>query len=180
MTPPSRQPSQVTPSLNNVGTSYLLWCMWLFGVAGVHRLYNKKFFSGLLWLCTWGLFGVGQVLDLFLIPEMVEDHNFRVRMRLGYTPNSLALNPQSAIEVVVNDREYASASAKLTQEALMLKLLKAAHARGGKLSVTQGVLDTECSFAEVESTLQAMVKTGYVTICNDPDTGVVMYDFVEL
>lgn len=163
--------------MNNVGTSYLLWCMWLFGVAGVHRLYNKKFFSGILWLCTWGLFGVGQVLDLVLIPEMVEDHNMRLRMRLGYTPDSAALNPQTAIEVVAQD---VNAPRKLTQEEIMLKLLKAAQARGGRISVTQGVLDTECSFTEVESTLQAMVKTGYVHITNDTQTGIVLYDFVEL
>ena len=31
---------------------------------------------------TWGLFGVGQIVDLFLIPEMVERKNFKYSARL--------------------------------------------------------------------------------------------------
>jgi hypothetical protein len=34
--------------------------------------------SGLVWLCTFGLFGVGWVIDLFLLPEFVEEHNKKV------------------------------------------------------------------------------------------------------
>jgi TM2 domain-containing membrane protein YozV len=45
------------------------------GVCGVHRLYNRKPLSGILWLCTFGLFGIGQLIDLFLIPGMVEQTN---------------------------------------------------------------------------------------------------------
>ena len=63
---------------------------------------------------------------------------------------------------------------------LVVKLLKAANARGGSLSVTQGVMATESSFAEVEAALMQLVKTGYVEITNDPETGVVMYEFREL
>lgn len=181
--------------MNNVPTSYLLWIIWLFGGAGFHRFYNRKFFTGFLWLFTWGLFGIGQIIDLALIPQMVDEHNAKMRERLGITPTGLPLN-QATIEVVVRD-SHASVNpaiirattspepqitqpAKPSQEELMLKLLKAAQARGGKISVTQGVLDTECSFAEVETTLQAMVKTGYVAVCNDPSTGIILYDFVEL
>ena len=62
----------------------------------------------------------------------------------------------------------------------MVKLLKAAAARDGKLSVTQGVMDTEASFAEVEAVLKEMVKSGYVRVDNHPLTGVVVYEFLEL
>ena len=62
----------------------------------------------------------------------------------------------------------------------MMKLLKAADNRGGFLSVTQAVMDTEASFAEVEATLKEMLKTGYVAIDNHPDSGVVIYHFLEL
>nr|MBA2747167.1 hypothetical protein [Tatlockia sp.] len=47
-------------------------------------------------------------------------------------------------------------------------------------SVTQAVMDTEASFAEVETTLKEMLKTGYVAIDNHPDSGVVIYHFLEL
>jgi len=62
----------------------------------------------------------------------------------------------------------------------MIKLLKAASVRGGKISVTQGVMDTEASFKEVEAALKEMVENGYVMVGNHPETGVVIYDFVEL
>jgi hypothetical protein len=34
--------------------------------------------SGLVWLFTGGLFGVGWIIDFFLIPEFVEEHNKKV------------------------------------------------------------------------------------------------------
>jgi hypothetical protein len=69
---------------------------------------------------------------------------------------------------------------QVVSDSLMLKLLKAAEARNGKLSVTQGVLDTGADFAVVEATLKEMVKTGHVDVTNDPESGVVLYDFNEL
>jgi TM2 domain-containing membrane protein YozV len=163
--------------MNQIGTSYVLWLVWLFGAAGIHRLYNKKTVTGIIWLCTWGLFGVGQLIDIILIPEMVHEHNAKYRARLGIAPNGAYLN-QPTVEVVA--RQEPTIGQPLTKDQLMVKLLKAAQARGGKLSVTQGVLDTECGFIEVETVLKEMVRTGYVAVSNDPTTGVITYDFVEL
>ncbi|NEP57457.1 MAG: hypothetical protein F6K31_10590, partial [Symploca sp. SIO2G7] len=66
------------------------------------------------------------------------------------------------------------------REELMVRLLKAAYDRGGQISVTQGVLDTSASFAEVEATLKEMVNNGYVSVDNHPVSGIVVYKFVEL
>ncbi len=59
----------------SVAFSYGLWCLSLVGVCGVHRLYNRKPRSGILWLLTFGFFGIGQLIDLLLIPGMVEEAN---------------------------------------------------------------------------------------------------------
>ncbi|MCA9299579.1 MAG: NINE protein [Phycisphaerales bacterium] len=64
--------------MNTKGVSYLLWFLCFVGVAGVHRFYNGKWITGILWLLTGGLFMVGQVVDLILIPFMVERRNRRV------------------------------------------------------------------------------------------------------
>ncbi|MXW12270.1 MAG: NINE protein [Synechococcus sp. SB0662_bin_45] len=63
------------PAMRSVGMAYLLWVPSMFGVAGLHRFYTGRWGTGLLWLLTVGLCGVGSVVDLFLIPEQVQMFN---------------------------------------------------------------------------------------------------------
>ncbi|HAZ43119.1 MAG TPA: hypothetical protein DDW76_29820 [Cyanobacteria bacterium UBA11369] len=156
--------------MNDIGTSYLFWLGWFFGLGGLHRLYNKKIGTGLLWFCTWGLFGVGQFIDLVLVPNMVDEHNAQTRAKLGLSPTGVPLT-QAAV---------AAAVVQTPREQLMVKLVKAAALRGGKITVTQAVMDTGVGFVEVEATLKEMVQSGYIDVGNDPVSGVVIYDFVEL
>lgn len=44
----------------------LLLCV-LFGWLGVHRFYEKKIFTGILYLLTLGFFGLGVIIDFFSI-----------------------------------------------------------------------------------------------------------------
>lgn len=62
-------------SERSVGTAYLLWLPFFFGICGLHRFYSGRPISGLIWLFTGGLCGIGQVIDLIFIPRMIEDHN---------------------------------------------------------------------------------------------------------
>jgi ribosomal protein L37E len=48
------------------GLVALLLCLFV-GYLGIHRFYVGKIGTGILWLCTGGLFGVGWVIDLVLI-----------------------------------------------------------------------------------------------------------------
>ena len=165
------------PGTNKVGTAYILWLGCLLQVHGLHRLYNGKILTGLLWMFSFGLFGFGQIIDLLLIPNMVDEHNTKLRARQGLLPDG-ALPHQATIQRVI-----ATTPAPLPApepNPLLANLLKAAEARGGKLSVTQGVMATGASFAHVEATLIHMVKVGYADITNDPETGVVTYEFKEL
>ncbi|MDC0323828.1 TM2 domain-containing protein [Verrucomicrobia bacterium] len=46
------------------------YLLWILGFTGSHRFYYGKPISGTIWLCTGGLFLVGWLIDLFLIPIM--------------------------------------------------------------------------------------------------------------
>lgn len=54
---------------------YLLMGAAFFGIFGLHRFYTGRWLSGIIWLATGGLCGVGQIIDIFFLPRMVEDHN---------------------------------------------------------------------------------------------------------
>lgn len=153
-----------------LATSYILCAVWFCGLGGLHRLYNGKIGTGLLWLFTFGFFGFGQFVDLFLVPGMVDEYHLKLMAKNGLDPNGLPLAQP----------KITATTTRPTAEQLMVKLLKAAEAKGGKLSVTQGVMATGASFAEVEAAMKQMLNQGYAGITNDPETGAVLYHFHEL
>jgi hypothetical protein len=53
------------------------------GVCGLHRFYNRKPLSGALWLLTFGFCFVGQLVDLWLMPELVDQANAALLLRDG-------------------------------------------------------------------------------------------------
>lgn len=57
------------------GTAYLLWCASLLGVCGLQRFYLGQTLVGTLYLLSFGFCGVAQLIDLFLIPGLVERSN---------------------------------------------------------------------------------------------------------
>ena len=54
----------------NTHSKAMGYLLWLFGFTGAHRFYYGRPLTGLLWFFTLGLFGIGWVVDLFLIPGM--------------------------------------------------------------------------------------------------------------
>ncbi len=61
----------------SAGWAYLLWCLCLVGFCGIHRFYAGKWLSGLIWFFTFGLLGIGQLIDLLLINGMINSSNLR-------------------------------------------------------------------------------------------------------
>jgi hypothetical protein len=65
--------------MKETGTAYLLWALAFLGLFGFHRFYLDRPATGCLWLLTFGFCGVGQAIDLLLIPGMVKQANREYR-----------------------------------------------------------------------------------------------------
>jgi len=53
------------------------YVVWIFGFLGAHRFYYGRQISGTIYLFTFGLFFIGWIVDLFLIPGMNRDADIR-------------------------------------------------------------------------------------------------------
>jgi hypothetical protein len=57
----------------STGVAYALW--FFLGIFGAHRFYLRHPGSGILYLCTFGMFMIGWLVDAFTIPTMVRRVN---------------------------------------------------------------------------------------------------------
>ena len=53
------------------------YVLWIFGFTGAHRFYFGKPVSGTIWFFTVGLFLIGWIIDIFLIPSMARRADLR-------------------------------------------------------------------------------------------------------
>ena len=81
----------------STGTAYLLWALGLCGVSGIQRFYLGHTGVGLLYLFTWGLCGIGQLIDLFLIPGNVKVINHRSKPH--YPVHNIIVNTKEHADV---------------------------------------------------------------------------------
>ena len=153
----NQQKQEVDP-----GVAYILWAFGFMGFCGIHRFYSGKIASGLVYFCTLGFFGVGQFVDLFLIPGMTRERN----LRLLYEATVEARNNSPQVTLVEPENVDP-----------MLVLLKAAATHNNVLSIGQAMLATELPIEEVEGLLNKALKQGLAHIDNDEQTGAVRYYF---
>jgi TM2 domain-containing membrane protein YozV len=74
------------PQTNDTHLKSVGYILWLFGFIGAHRFYYGKPVTGTIWFFTLGLLGIGWLIDLFLIPGMDRQADFRYQAgRLDYT-----------------------------------------------------------------------------------------------
>jgi len=170
--------------------AYFLWLVG--GLFGLHKFYLGRPVMGLLYFFTGGLFFIGWVVDFFTLPRQVQVANLlRQNQPEGWRATlqrELELLKGSLYDLLEPGDQQSPWRAtlqkvlkhRLADDDLMLALLRAAQRHGGRLSVTEGVIETGAPFTEVERVLKVMVNSDYVYVDNDPATGVVVYVFKEI
>ena len=178
-----RQQKQNISELNT-GVAYIFWALACLGFCGIHRFYLGKYISGLIYLFTFGLFGLGQFIDLFFISSMVEERNSYLwaKLRAKDTHNLLDIveeifrnKNQSSFRQ--NSKSYDSPEIAKQEIDPLVKLLKAAAANNNVLSVGKAVILMELPTEQVKALLNKAVKDDLAYIDNDLETGAVRYHF---
>jgi TM2 domain-containing membrane protein YozV len=82
----------ISAPLRSTGTAYLLW--FFLGALGAHKFYLGRPGVGVLYALTFGLLGIGVLVDLFTLPDQVRTSNVRVIQETaaltgGKVPDSL-------------------------------------------------------------------------------------------
>lgn len=178
-----RQQRQEISELN-IGTAYILWALSCLGCCGIHRFYLGRYFSGLIYLFTFGLFGLGQFIDLFFIPSMTRERNHYLWSKSRIEDNRYFMNleegvlrNQSIKSFKQKQKKYHSPEIPKQETAPLVKLLKAAAAHNNTLSLGQAVIILELPIEEVKELLNKAVKQDLAHVDNDLKTGAVRYHF---
>jgi TM2 domain-containing membrane protein YozV len=106
----------------SVALSYLFWCTGLVGLCGLQRFYNRKPLSGTLWLLTLGLCGIGQLLDLVLVPDMVRQANQSLLLEEALAGSETATYPPIERQLLQLARRAGKAGFTLNDALLELHL----------------------------------------------------------
>ncbi len=66
--------NETTNETHSVTIGYLIWIL---GFLGAHRFFYGRQISGTIYLLTFGIFFIGWIIDLFLIPSLNRQADFR-------------------------------------------------------------------------------------------------------
>jgi len=137
--------------------AYLLWLVSGCGALGFHRFYLGKIGTGLLWMFTGGLLGIGSIVDLVTLPSQVREANFRQAIIDG----SIRHNIDNKNFRNVDDGKTRIIHEKESVEHAILKLAKA---NKGILTASELALSAHISLEDAKRDLDAMVTKGYAEL----------------
>jgi TM2 domain-containing membrane protein YozV len=107
----------------DLALAYALWALSVVGICGVQRLYLGQPGLGIAMLFTFGFCGIGQVLDLILLPDALNQAN----RRLGFAKNEVGVSASSSRASVTDPQKSAPVSMPSAQDDELDQLLRQAE-----------------------------------------------------
>ena len=127
-------------------TAYLLWILSFGGALGLHRFYLGRIGTGLLWMFTGGLAGIGGIFDLFYIPAMVREANLGYRYR----------------QVLFDEPDiYLARPVAPKKESLEKVILRTARKNKGMVTPAEVALEGDIPIEEAKKMLEKLVAGGH-------------------
>ena len=151
--------------LFKLSIAYFLWFISGFGALGFHRFYLGRIGTGLLWLFTGGLAGIGGLFDLFYIPTMVREEN----LRRGYR-DVLSSDP----DFYISERLVGSGP----KESLEKVILRTAKKNRGIATPGEVALEGDIPIEDAKRALEKLVSEGYAEM-RIRKSGMIAYVFTE-
>jgi TM2 domain-containing membrane protein YozV len=110
----------------SIRTAYILWLVSGFGWLGLHRIYLDKHRTCLVWTLTFGLMGVGALIDLFILHRLVQRYNIIQQRRALLHQRRLLVKKKAKLETEQRFEEAAQFQHQEAEVLLQLKSLQGA------------------------------------------------------
>lgn len=151
----------------SLGLAYLLWLLSGFGALGLHRFYLGKIGTGILFLFSGGLFGLGSLYDLITLPIQVRESNmqlsFKSALELEYQRGQESASVRDRFREDIA-REFAPKNRKRRKEPLEKVILNEAKANNGVARPSVISLEADVPLDEVQKQLDVLVQKGFAEL----------------
>ena len=174
--------------------AYILWLVG--GLLGAHRFFLGFVWTGIIWLLTGGLFGIGWIIDFFRIPYLTKlsillknattprngYHVRRFRRFKRYYPNGRVVEDvietqgmEDISDFIHPENETYYSSTTFSER----EILKAAIQLGGIVTPVMIAAKVPVSIEDAEKVLETLVKKGYANYIISQD-GVKYYKIIGI
>jgi len=150
----------------SLALAYLLWFCSGFGALGFHRFYLGKIGTGLIWMFSGGLCGIGCIFDAATLPRQVREANVR-----------FAVDARVRSELGCGGSASPGRGAGRREDPEKT-VLRVAKANGGFVSPGEAALEGDLGVDEFKELLEKMAAKGHAEM-RVRSNGVVVYFFPE-
>lgn len=179
-------------------TAYILCALGFLGIGGIHRFYLNRAGTGLVYFFTYGIFGIGTVVDMFSIQKMVDEENMhkqalhnngstynnnspQVVINLGENSQYNQVPSLGNSNTLQNSKQLPNTnSADKTlkaEESLELKILKICREKE-QAKLSDCVIDSGANSQEVKKVIQQLVNDELLIVSNRDSDGAIVYQTI--